>query len=76
MRNAHQVTDVRAAESALLARVPDGALMQRASAGLASVCARLLGQVYGSRVVILAGTGDNGGTRCMRARCWPAAARS
>jgi hydroxyethylthiazole kinase-like uncharacterized protein yjeF len=61
MRNAHQVTDVRAAESALLARLPDGALMQRAAAGLASVCARLLGQVYGSRVVVLAGTGDNGG---------------
>jgi ADP-dependent NAD(P)H-hydrate dehydratase / NAD(P)H-hydrate epimerase len=61
MRNAHQVADVRAAESALMARLPDGTLMQRAAAGLASACARLLGQVYGSRVVILAGTGDNGG---------------
>jgi hydroxyethylthiazole kinase-like uncharacterized protein yjeF len=44
-----------------MARVPDGALMQRAAAGLASACARLLGQVYGSRVVVLAGPGDNGG---------------
>ena len=35
--------------------------MQRAAAGLASVCATLLGRVYGSRVVVLAGTGDNGG---------------
>lgn len=61
MRHAHRVADVRAAESALMARVPDGTLMQRAAAGLASVCARLLGQVYGSRVVVLAGTGDNGG---------------
>jgi hydroxyethylthiazole kinase-like uncharacterized protein yjeF len=61
MRNAHQVADVRAAESALMAQLPDGTLMQRAAAGLASACARLLGQVYGSRVVILAGTGDNGG---------------
>jgi len=61
MRNAHHVADVRAAESALMAHVPDGSLMQRAAAGLASVCARLLGQVYGSRVVVLAGTGDNGG---------------
>jgi ADP-dependent NAD(P)H-hydrate dehydratase / NAD(P)H-hydrate epimerase len=61
MRNAHKVADVRAAESALMASVPDGTLMQRAAAGLASVCARLLGQVYGSRVVVLAGTGDNGG---------------
>jgi ADP-dependent NAD(P)H-hydrate dehydratase / NAD(P)H-hydrate epimerase len=61
MRNAYAVSDVRAAERALMARVPDGALMQRAAAGLASVCARLLGHVYGSRVVVLAGTGDNGG---------------
>ncbi len=61
MRYAHAVTDVRAAERALMARVPDGALMQRAAAGLASVCVSLLGRVYGSRVVVLAGTGDNGG---------------
>jgi hydroxyethylthiazole kinase-like uncharacterized protein yjeF len=61
VRNAHEVEDVRSAERALMAKVPDGALMQRAAAGLASVCARLLGQVYGSRVVVLAGTGDNGG---------------
>ena len=42
-------------------RLPDGTLMSRAAAGLASVCATLLGQVYGARVVILAGSGDNGG---------------
>ncbi len=52
---------VRTAEQALMAKLPDGALMQRAAAGLASVCASLLGQVYGSRVVVLAGSGDNGG---------------
>ncbi len=61
MRYAHAVSDVRAAERALMARVPDGALMQRAAAGLAAVCASLLDRVYGSRVVVLAGTGDNGG---------------
>jgi hydroxyethylthiazole kinase-like uncharacterized protein yjeF len=65
MRVAYSVSKVRAAESALMALVPDGALMQRAAAGLASVCAGLLrdgaGAVYGARVVILAGTGDNGG---------------
>jgi hydroxyethylthiazole kinase-like uncharacterized protein yjeF len=61
MRNAHRVADVRAAESALMAQVPDGVLMQRAAAGLASVCAGTLGQVYGSRVTVLAGSGDNGG---------------
>src|SRR3984885_13315904 len=61
MRNAHAVADVRAAEHALRARLHEGALMSRAAAALTSVCARLLGQVYGARVVILAGSGDNGG---------------
>ncbi len=61
MRNAHQVAAVRAAESALMALLPGGALMQRAAAGLASVCAGLLTGVYGSRIVVLAGSGDNGG---------------
>jgi hydroxyethylthiazole kinase-like uncharacterized protein yjeF len=61
MRTAHTVRDVRAAEQALMAEVPDGALMQRAAAGLAAVSMSLLGQVYGGRVVILAGSGDNGG---------------
>src|SRR5579859_2783336 len=61
MRTAHAVADVRTAERALMALVPDGALMQRAAAGLASVCAAMLGKVYGARVVVLAGTGDNGG---------------
>jgi len=35
--------------------------MQRAAAALAAVCARTLGRVYGSRVAVLAGGGDNGG---------------
>jgi ADP-dependent NAD(P)H-hydrate dehydratase / NAD(P)H-hydrate epimerase len=61
MRAAHAVGDVRTAEHALMALVPDGALMQRAAAGLASVCAGMLGRVYGARVVVLAGSGDNGG---------------
>jgi ADP-dependent NAD(P)H-hydrate dehydratase / NAD(P)H-hydrate epimerase len=65
MRDAYSVAKVRAAEAALMSLVPDGALMRRAAAGLASVCAGLLrdsaGGVYGARVVILAGTGDNGG---------------
>ncbi|MFI2607042.1 NAD(P)H-hydrate dehydratase [Kitasatospora sp. NPDC018619] len=65
MRHAHPVDTVRAAEAALMARLPEGALMQRAAAGLAATCARLLtgrrGRVYGSRVTVLAGSGDNGG---------------
>ncbi|MGW5425609.1 NAD(P)H-hydrate dehydratase [Streptomyces sp. NPDC004059] len=61
MRNAYSVETVRAAERALMARLPEGALMQRAAAGLAAACAELLGRVYGSRVVLLVGSGDNGG---------------
>jgi hydroxyethylthiazole kinase-like uncharacterized protein yjeF len=65
MRDAYQVTTVRAAERALMELVPDGALMQKAAAGLASVCAALLradpGFVYGARVAVLAGSGDNAG---------------
>src|SRR5215472_19108338 len=61
MRRAHAVADVRSAEHALMATVPDGTLMQRAAAGLAATCVKLLGRVYGSRVVVLSGTGDNGG---------------
>ncbi|MGW2489742.1 NAD(P)H-hydrate dehydratase [Streptomyces sp. NPDC001606] len=61
MRTAYSVETVRAAERALMARLPEGALMQRAAAGLAAACAELLGRVYGSRVVLLVGSGDNGG---------------
>jgi ADP-dependent NAD(P)H-hydrate dehydratase / NAD(P)H-hydrate epimerase len=61
MRTAHSVDVVRTAERALMARVPDGTLMQRAAAGLAATCAQLLGGCYGARVVVLAGSGDNGG---------------
>jgi hydroxyethylthiazole kinase-like uncharacterized protein yjeF len=61
MRKAHGVATVRAAEQALMAAVPPGALMQRAAAGLAVVCAGLAGKVYGAGIVVLAGSGDNGG---------------
>ncbi|WP_128985110.1 NAD(P)H-hydrate dehydratase [Streptomyces roseicoloratus] len=63
MRTAHRVETVRAAEAELMARLPEGALMQRAAAGLAAACCSLLGRgrVYGARVVVLAGSGDNGG---------------
>ncbi|WP_346092408.1 NAD(P)H-hydrate dehydratase [Streptomyces olivaceiscleroticus] len=61
MRTAYSVEKVRAAERDLMARLPAGALMQRAAAGLAVACADLLGRVYGSRVVLLVGSGDNGG---------------
>ena len=52
---------VRAAETGLMARVPEGTLMQRAATGLAVAVADLLGGVYGARVLLLVGAGDNGG---------------
>ncbi len=48
-----------------MARLPEGTLMTRAAAGLAAACAGLLGRrqggVYGARVLLLVGAGDNGG---------------
>ncbi|MEU6286514.1 NAD(P)H-hydrate dehydratase [Streptomyces sp. NPDC046988] len=65
MRTAYSVETVRTAERQEMARLPEGALMQRAVAGLAAACAEVLGRVagrvYGSRVVLLVGSGDNGG---------------
>src|SRR5580693_7208754 len=65
MREAYQVAAVRAAEQALMDLLPDGTLMRRAAAGLAAVCASLLarqpGRRFGARVVVLTGSGDNGG---------------
>jgi ADP-dependent NAD(P)H-hydrate dehydratase / NAD(P)H-hydrate epimerase len=65
MRHAYQVDAVRAAERALMDRLPEGTLMRRAAAGLASACTALLGRhpgyVYGARILVLTGTGDNGG---------------
>ncbi|MEU1604279.1 NAD(P)H-hydrate dehydratase [Micromonospora matsumotoense] len=64
MKPVWRVSDVRAAEAGLMATVAPGTLMQRAAAGLARRCALLLaarGGVYGARVLVLVGTGDNGG---------------
>ena len=44
-----------------MARVPEGALMQRAAAGLAVAVVDFLGSAYGRRVLLLVGSGDNGG---------------
>jgi hydroxyethylthiazole kinase-like uncharacterized protein yjeF len=61
MRGVYAVEQIRAAEDALMARLPAGALMARAANGLATECARLLERSYGARVVVLAGSGNNGG---------------
>ncbi|MGF9755307.1 NAD(P)H-hydrate dehydratase [Microvirga sp. 0TCS3.31] len=61
MLRAHLVEDVRRAEQAVMAQLPDGALMQRAATGLAAAVLDLLGGGYGRRVLLLVGPGDNGG---------------
>lgn len=43
-----------------MARLPPGALMQRAAHGLARRVAALLASVYGGRVALLVGSGNNG----------------
>jgi hydroxyethylthiazole kinase-like uncharacterized protein yjeF len=61
MRAAYDADTVRAAEQPLLDSLPDGTLMHRAASALARRCADLLGGVYGSRIVLLVGSGGNGG---------------
>ena len=61
MFTAYTADQIRTAEHALMATLPEGTLMARAATGLASVCAALLPRVYGSRVALLVGSGDNGG---------------
>ncbi|THV24373.1 NAD(P)H-hydrate dehydratase [Glycomyces paridis] len=72
MNGAWSAAAIRRAEAQLMSRLPPGTLMQRAAAGLAAECARLLRKrtpqgpkrnqgVYGATVIVLAGPGDNGG---------------
>ncbi len=65
MPEAHNVAAVRAAESAILSRSPEHALMRRAAFGLAGVVLRELvrrcGAARGRQVVLLVGAGGNGG---------------
>lgn len=65
MRPVRTVEQIRAAEAAHGQALADGTLMDRASFGLAMQCCALLramrGRVRGARVVVLAGSGGNGG---------------
>ncbi|HNE89797.1 MAG TPA: NAD(P)H-hydrate epimerase, partial [Actinomycetota bacterium] len=65
MRPVHDVPTIRAAEAALMAQTPEGALMQRAATGLAATTASLMretfGRVTGLRLAVVAGSGNNGG---------------
>jgi hydroxyethylthiazole kinase-like uncharacterized protein yjeF len=60
VRAAYDADDIRRAEEPLLAALPSGTLMQRASTALARRSASLLQRVYGARVVLLVGAGNNG----------------
>jgi hydroxyethylthiazole kinase-like uncharacterized protein yjeF len=59
------VAQMRAAEEALFTTVAPAVVMQRAARGLSDTCLRLLdaerGQIAGAHVVLLVGTGNNGG---------------
>ena len=64
--DAYGVESVRALEAAAIARLGDeDVLMQRAAAGLAAAVARelvgLRGRVYGTKVLVMVGPGNNGG---------------
>ena len=65
MRTVYAVSAVRAAEDAVMATLPEGALMERAATGLADSCATLMRdlgvRLVGARVVLLVGSGNNGG---------------
>ncbi|HSN05717.1 MAG TPA: NAD(P)H-hydrate epimerase, partial [Candidatus Angelobacter sp.] len=60
-----RVDTVRALEARAMAALPEGTLMQRASAAVAVAAGAMLrdvvGRVTGSRVLLLVGSGDNGG---------------
>ena len=63
---AYGVETVRAMEAAAIERIgDDDVLMQRAAAGLAAAVARelvaLRGRVYGTKVLVMVGPGNNGG---------------
>lgn len=61
MRWAYAADQIRAAEAPLLAALPDGVLMERAARGLAHAVAGFLGSTYGRRVLLVVGSGNNGG---------------
>jgi hydroxyethylthiazole kinase-like uncharacterized protein yjeF len=60
MRGVYTVEQIRTAETALMRTLAEGTLMQRAAHALSVLCAQRLDRVYGARVVLLVGTGNNG----------------
>jgi hydroxyethylthiazole kinase-like uncharacterized protein yjeF len=84
MQGVYSVAAIRAAESAAIAVSGEDALMQRAAAALETVAAREVrarrGRLHGARVLVVAGSGNNGGDalfaaarlarRGVRTRAW------
>jgi len=63
MDSGYTVAQIRAAESAAMAELGPDVLMQRAAAGLATAVLRRLRDrgAYGARVLLVVGSGNNGG---------------
>ncbi|MDR1853207.1 MAG: NAD(P)H-hydrate epimerase [Propionibacteriaceae bacterium] len=65
MFHAYSVASIREAEARVMGQIGDDALMQRAASGLAAVVKRELrerfGGTYARRVLLLIGSGNNGG---------------
>lgn len=77
----YRVAQIREAETRAIAEVGVDALMQRAAAGLATAILRHLPKPYGSQVLLVVGSGNNGGdalfagarlaARGVQVWCWP-----
>src|SRR5215212_8198129 len=65
MIDAYDVATIRGLEAEAIAEVGENTLMQRAASGVAAAVARdvlsLRGRVYGTKIMILIGPGNNGG---------------
>ena len=65
MRDAFDVATIRALEAEVIAEVGEDTLMQRAASGVAAAVARearaARGKVFGAKIMILVGPGNNGG---------------
>jgi hydroxyethylthiazole kinase-like uncharacterized protein yjeF len=76
----YRLDQIRQAEQRAFAEVGPDALMQRAAAGLATAILRRLDRPYGSRVLLVVGSGNNGGdalyagvrlaARGVQVSCW------
>jgi hydroxyethylthiazole kinase-like uncharacterized protein yjeF len=80
----YRVADIRAAEQAAFTTIDPDVLMQRAAAGLAAAILRRLDGAYGAKVLLVVGSGNNGGDalfagmrlagRGVQVHCWRAGA--